>query len=65
MEATSITETIGDFVKLTAATSPPAMLFMGLPLDKWMYIMSIAASLMFILDKAPSLLRRIYGKTRE
>lgn len=61
----NVTESISDFIKITAATSPPAMLFMGLPLDKWMYIMSITASFVFVLDKAPSVIRRIYGQIRK
>lgn len=65
MEPANITETVADFIKITAATSPPAMMFAGLPLDKWMYIMSIVASFLFIVDKAPAILRSIYGKIRK
>ena len=61
-----ITEIVSDFIKMGAATSPPAMVvFLGLPLDTWMYIMSITASIIFILDKAPSVVRYFYGKLRE
>ena len=66
MSTPDITETISDFIKMGAATSPPAMVvFMGLPLDTWMYIMSITASLIFILDKAPTVFRYFYGKLRK
>lgn len=61
-----IIESISDFIKIGAATSPPAMVvFMGLPLDTWMYIMSITASVIFILDKAPGVVRYFYGKLRK
>lgn len=66
MSTNTITETMSDFIKMGAATSPPAMVvFMGLPLDTWMYIMSITASVIFILDKAPSVFRYFYGKLRK
>ena len=65
MTSPDITETVADFIKLGVATSPPAMVvFIGLPLDTWMYIMSITASFIFILDKGPMILRRFYGKVR-
>ena len=66
MSTNTITETMSDFIKMGAATSPPAMVvFMGLPLDTWMYIMSITASVIFILDKSPSVFRYFYGKLRK
>lgn len=66
MSSPDITEYLSDFIKMGAATSPPAMVvFLGVPLDTWMYIMSITASVIFILDKAPSVFRYFYGKLRK
>lgn len=66
MDGPQLTETVSDFIKMGVATSPPAMVvFLGLPLDTWMYIMSITASLIFILDKVPPMWKRYYGKVRE
>lgn len=62
----TITEDLVDFIKLgTAATPPGAAYFFGLPLQEWMYIASIVASLFFILDKAPTAIGRIYGKFKK
>lgn len=64
--AQNITEDLIDFVKLGMVGAPPvAQSFFGLPLQDWMYIASIIASLFFILDKLPAVIGRIYAKFKK
>lgn len=64
--AQNITEDLIDFIKLGMVGAPPvAQSFFGLPLQDWMYIASIIASLFFILDKLPAVIGRIYAKFKK
>lgn len=57
-----ITETAMDFLKFgTVAAAPGAQLIFGATLQEWMYIASIVASIFYILDKVPGVVRRIHG----
>lgn len=49
-----ITEDISDIIKGTVAFGVPTTSFMGVPLQEWMYIVSIAAAVLLILERLPS-----------
>lgn len=49
-----ITEDISDIIKGTVAFGVPTTSFMGVPLQEWMYILSIAAAVLLILERLPS-----------
>ena len=62
METHDITEGTMDAIKFgTAAAFPASHIIFGIPLQDWMYIFSIIASIFYIIDKLPSIVRRIHG----
>ena len=62
MDKPVVMENAMDFIKLgTATAAPVGHLVFGIPLQDWMYIFSIIASLFYILDKLPAIVRRIHG----
>ena len=62
MDRDIISENITDGLKILTATAPVgAQLFFGFTLQEWMYIASIIASIFYIFDKIPSMIRGVYG----
>ena len=62
MDRPQITETAMDILKIgTATAAPGAQLIFGATLQEWMYITSIVASVFYILDKVPAIVRSIHG----
>lgn len=62
-----ITEEISDLVKTGVAFGLPATSFIGVPLQDWMYGVSIFAALLLICERLPSAYRSlalIYKKVR-
>ena len=60
-----ILEQVPDSVKLTAVVTPPVLSFFGIPLQEWVYILSIIMTTLFIIEKIPKAitsLRWIYRK---
>lgn len=49
-----ITEDISDIIKGSVAFGVPTTSFMGVPLQEWMYIVSICAAFLLILERMPS-----------
>ena len=61
METHDITEGTMDAIKFsTAAAFPASHIIFGIPLQDWMYIFSIIASIFYIIDKLPNIIRRWY-----
>lgn len=67
-----ITEDITDLVKGGVAFGIPTTTIMGVPLQEWMYIVSICAAVLLILERAPSAYNslktmkdKIYGRVKE
>lgn len=54
-----ITEDISDVIKGSFALGPPAVTFMGVPLQDWMYYVSIFAALLLICERLPAAYRNI------
>ncbi len=48
-----VTEDIADIVKVGAAFAPASASFMGIPLQDWMYYVSIFAALLLIFERLP------------
>lgn len=48
-----ITEDISDIVKAGVAFAPAGASFMGVPLQDWMYYVSIFAALLLIFERLP------------
>lgn len=62
MDKPQVMEIGMDVLKVGAATAAPgAQILFGATLQEWMYIASIVASVFYILDKLPSIVRRING----
>lgn len=67
-----ITEDISDLIKGSVAFGVPTTSFMGVPLQEWMYIVSICAAVLLILERLPSayssmkgMKERIYARVKE
>lgn len=56
-----MTEDVMDYIKAGVAVAPPTMTLFGVSLQDWMYIVSITAALMLILEKFPSVFKTIKG----
>lgn len=63
-----ITEDISDIVKNVSAFAPAGASFIGVPLQDWMYYVSIFAALLLIFERLPGAYRtflkvkeRVYG----
>lgn len=54
-----ITEQIPDSVKLASVTTPSIMTLWGIPVEQWMYVASAIVSVMFVIEKAPIVVRNI------
>lgn len=67
-----ITEDISDIIKGSVAFGVPTTSFMGVPLQEWMYIVSICAAVLLILERMPtayaslkSMKEKVYGRNKE
>jgi hypothetical protein len=52
-------EDVPDGVKITASLAAPGLSYMGISVEEWTYIFSAIVSIMFIIEKAPVVFRRI------
>lgn len=52
-----ITEEVSDFIKGGAAFGVPTVSMFGIPVQEWMYIMSLFAATLLVLERLPS----VYG----
>lgn len=62
-----IVENIPDSVKVLGSVSPPALTFFGIAVQEWTYVLSALISIMFIIEKIPTMYRtfkRLYIKLR-
>lgn len=51
------TDSLLDTAKVATVLSPPALNFLGVGLDDWMYIVSITAGILLILERLPRVWR--------
>lgn len=49
-----IIEDVADLVKGTAAFGVPTTMFLGFPLQEWVYFVSIFAALLLIFERLPN-----------
>lgn len=54
-----ITEDISDLVKNSVAFGLPVTSFMGVPLQDWMYYISIFAAMLLIFERLPGAFRTL------
>lgn len=52
-------EQIPDSIKVAGATSPSIMTLFGVPMEQWTYVASAVVSVMFIIEKMPTVIQRI------
>lgn len=54
-----ILEQIPDVIKVGAAVSPSVLTLFGIPVDQLAWILSIIVSCLFIVEKTPTVVKRI------
>lgn len=52
-------EQVPDGVKVTGSLAAPALAFLGISVEDWTYVLSAIVSLMFIIEKLPTIIFRI------
>lgn len=50
---------IPDGVKVGASLSAPVLTFFGITLEDWTYILSIVVSILFIIEKVPTVIMKL------
>ena len=52
-------EHIPDGVKVAISAAPPTLTFMGFPMQEWTYVLSAVVSILFIIEKMPTIISRV------
>lgn len=58
-------DTILDTVKVATAMSPPALTAFGIGLEDWMYIVSITAGILLVLERVPRVWRQFRNRKND
>lgn len=63
-----MSEDVQDYVKAGLTMAPPGLHLFGVPLDAWMYIISIVAGALLIIERIPKawrVMKNVYNQLKK